>query len=139
MEYSIHNFNFYGMKSTENALNWFEIAVTDIARAKKFYETVFDIEMFQIEMMGMIMAFFPTDDSKGNVGGGLVQSDMHKPSMEGSIIYLNGNPDLASALSKIEEAGGQVVMPKTFVSDTIGYMAFFIDTEGNKVALHSGN
>ncbi len=127
------------MKSTENALNWFEIAVTDIARAKKFYETVFDIEMFQVEMMGMIMAFFPTDDSTGKVGGGLVQSDMHKPSTEGTVIYLNGNPDLSLALGKIEGAGGKVVMPKTFISDTVGYMAFFIDTEGNKVALHSGN
>ena len=127
------------MKSTENALNWFEIAVTDIARAKKFYETVFDIEMFQVEMMGMIMAFFPTDESTGKVGGGLVQSDMHKPSTEGTVIYLNGNPDLELALGKIEGAGGKVVMPKTFISDTVGYMAFFIDTEGNKVALHSGN
>lgn len=126
------------MKSTENALNWFEIAVNDIARAKKFYETVFDMEMSQQEMMGMKMAFFPTDDSTGKVSGALVQSDMHKPSAEGAVIYLNGNPDLTLALGKIDGAGGKIIMPKTFISDTIGYMAFFIDTEGNKVAIHSG-
>lgn len=126
------------MKSTENALNWFEIAVSDIARAKKFYETVFDIEMYQMEMNGMQMAFFPTENMSTNVGGGLVQGDMYKPSAEGAVIYLNGNPDLALALGKIEGAGGKVVMSKTLINDEIGYMAFFIDTEGNKVALHSG-
>jgi len=63
---------------------------------------------------------------------------MHKPSEEGVVIYLNGNPDLALAPGRVEEAGGRVVMPKTLISEEIGYMAFFIDTEGNKVALHSG-
>lgn len=126
------------MKSTENALNWFEIAASDISRAKKFYERVFEIEMPQQEMTGMKMAFFPTENMSTNVGGGLVQSDMHKPSADGVLIYLNGNPDLSVALGKVEGAGGKVVMPKTLISDEIGYMAFFIDTEGNKVALHSG-
>jgi len=126
------------MKTTENALNWFEISVNDIIRAKKFYETVFEIEMTLKDMMGMKMAFFPTDDSSGKVGGGLVQSEMHKPSTDGAVIYLNGNPDLALALGRIETAGGKIVMPKAFISNEIGYMAFFIDTEGNKVALHSG-
>jgi len=126
------------MKSTENALNWFEIAVTDIARAKKFYETVFDIEMYQMEINGMQMAFFPMDSMSDKVGGGLVQHEMYKPSTDGAVIYLNGNPDLAQALGKVEGAGGRIVMPKTLINEEIGYMAFFIDTEENKVALHSG-
>ena len=125
------------MKSTENALNWFEIAVSDIVRATKFYEKVFDIEMQQMDMNGMLMAFFPTENMSTNVGGGLVQHEMSKPSADGVVVYLNGNPDLAVALAKIEGAGGKVVMPKTLITDDIGYMAFFIDTEGNKVALHS--
>jgi len=125
------------MKSTENALNWFEIAVNDIARAKKFYETVFEIEMYQMDMNGMLMAFFPTENMSTNVGGGLVQHEMYKPSTEGAVIYLNGNPDLAIPLGRVEEAGGKIVMPKTLINDEIGYMAFFIDSEGNKVAMHS--
>lgn len=125
------------MKTTENALNWFEIAVSDIARAQKFYEVVFGIDMVRHDMMGMQMAFFPTDDSTGKVSGGLVQSDMHKPGAEGSVIYLNGNPDLAIALDRIGGAGGKVLMPRTLVSDSVGYMAFFMDTEGNKVGIHS--
>ena len=85
------------------------------------------------------MAFFPSENMSGKVSGGLVQGPMHKPSLDGAKIYFNGNPDLSEALSKIEAAGGKVTMPKTKISDDIGYMAFFIDTEGNGVALHSGN
>jgi len=125
------------MDTTANALNWFEISVTDMARAKKFYEEVFRIAMEQQEMMGMTMAYFPADMMNGKVGGGLVESPYHKPSTDGAKIYLNGNPDLDIALGKVEAAGGQVTMPKTKISDEIGYMAFFIDTEGNAVAMHS--
>jgi predicted enzyme related to lactoylglutathione lyase len=125
------------MTDKENSLNWFEISVSDIKRAKKFYETVFGIEMQEQEMMGMKMAFFPYKDMNAKVSGALVQSDMHKPSTDGAKIYLNANPDLANALSKIEAAGGKVVMPKTRISDDVGCMAFFIDTEGNNVGLHS--
>ena len=125
------------MTSKENSLNWFEISVTDINRAKKFYETIFGIELQKQEMMGMQMAFFPSEDMNAKVSGGLVQGPMHKPSADGAKIYLNGNPDLANALSKVEHAGGKVVMPKTKISDDIGFMASFIDSEGNNVALHS--
>ena len=125
------------MTDKENTLNWFEISVTDIKRATKFYETIFGIKMEQQEMMGMKMAFFPSENMNGKVSGGLVQGPMHKPSADGAKVYLNGNPDLANALSKIEAAGGKVVMPKTKISDEIGYMAHFIDSEGNNVALHS--
>lgn len=126
------------MTAKENALNWFEISVSDINRAKKFYETIFGIDMQQQEMMGMKMAFFPSEDMNGKVSGGLVQGPMHKPSADGSKIYFNGNPDLSDSLSRIEKAGGKVTMPKTKISDDIGFMAFFTDTEGNNVALHSG-
>ena len=127
------------MTAQENALNWFEISVSDIKRATKFYETVFGIQMEQQEMMGMQMAFFPAENMNGKVSGGLVQWPMHKPSADGAKIYLNGNPDLSNALSKIEMAGGKVIMPKTKISDDIGHMAYFVDSEGNTVALHSNH
>lgn len=91
------------------------------------------------EMMGMQMAFFPSEDMNGKVSGGLVQGPMHKPSADGAKIYLNGNPDLSAALSRVEAAGGKVLMPKTKISDDIGFMAFFTDSEGNNVALHSNH
>lgn len=127
------------MTSQTNALNWFEISVSDIKRAVTFYEAVFGIEMPVQEMMGMQMAYFPSEDMNGKVSGALVQGPMNTPSADGAKIYLNGNPDLANALSKIEGAGGKILMPKTKISDEIGYMAFFTDSEGNTVALHSNN
>jgi predicted enzyme related to lactoylglutathione lyase len=124
------------MTNTANALNWFEIPAGDINRAAKFYETIFSIEMQRMEMGGS-MAFFPAGMEGGKVGGALVQSPMHKPSEDGAVIYLNGNPDLEMVLGKVESAGGKIVMPKTKITDEIGYMAFFTDTEGNKVGVHS--
>jgi uncharacterized protein len=125
------------MNPQANSINWFEIPAGDIKRAKKFYENIFATEMPTQEMMGMQMAFFPAEPGNGKVAGALVQSDMHKPSKEGSVVYLNANPNMDTVVSKIETAGGKVVMPKTKISDEIGHMAFFIDSEGNRVALHS--
>ncbi len=127
------------MDKNANAINWFEISVSDIARATKFYETIFDTKLEQTEMMGMKMAMFPSENMNGKVSGALVQSQMHKPSADGAKIYFNGNPDMGVAMGKVEAAGGKVTMPKTKISDDIGYMGFFTDSEGNAVALHSGN
>lgn len=128
------------MSKNTNAINWFEIPAADIVRAKKFYEAIFEIEMHEMEMGGMKMAGFPGDGSNAKVGGALVQSNMHKVSTEGgTILYLNGNPDLQIVLDRITTAGGTVVMPKTLITEQIGYMAFFVDSEGNTIALHSGS
>lgn len=124
-----------------NALNWFEIPATDINRAKSFYESIFGINMGEVvDMMGMQMVFFPYDPQSGKVSGGLAQSDMHKPSQDGSIIYLNANEaGMENILNRIVDNGGSVVMPKTQINEDIGYMSFFIDSEGNRMALHSNN
>lgn len=126
------------MSSETNAINWFEIPATDIARAKKFYEAIFEITMDEMEMPGMKYAMFPFNPMKAKVAGGLAQSPMHKPGTTGSIIYLNANPDLQNVLNRVEVAGGKVIMPKTSIGQN-GFMAFFIDSEGNSMALHSNN
>ncbi|MEO5593033.1 MAG: VOC family protein [Chitinophagaceae bacterium] len=122
-----------------NALNWFKIPVTDSARFKKFYETIFDIKLDTREMMGMEMSFFPNEmqTNTGKVSGSLVKGPTHKPSMDGAIVYLNANPAIQTVIDKVEKAGGKMLMPKTLINDHIGYMAFFADTEGNRVALHA--
>lgn len=127
------------MDNTTNALNWFEIATTDLARAQQFYETVFGIKMDAMDLPNIQMRTFPGDGMNGKVGGALVKSGMHKPSKEGAVIYLNANPDLNDSLSRVEKAGGKVLVPKTHISDDIGYMAFFEDSEGNTVAMHSNS
>lgn len=119
-----------------NVLNWFEIPVTDMARAVKFYCTVMGYEsMYQMNMGGIDMAFFPMEGE--GVGGSLSKGEGFTPTTDGSVIYLNGNPDLAIPLSKIEEAGGKIILPKQLITEEIGYMAIFIDSEGNRVAFHS--
>ncbi|HEX7846364.1 MAG TPA: VOC family protein [Chitinophagaceae bacterium] len=119
----------------QNTVNWFEIPAADIGRAKKFYQTILGGEMNETEMFGTKMAFFPSDGS--NVAGALVQGNDYAPSTQGTLVYLNGGNDLNNALSKVEAAGGKVIVPKTQISPELGYFAIFFDTEGNKLALHS--
>jgi predicted enzyme related to lactoylglutathione lyase len=119
----------------QNLINWFEIAVKDLTRAKKFYGTILGVELKEVDMFGTKMAFFPSDGQ--NVSGSLVQGDDYTPSTEGSLIYLNGGSNLETILSKVEAAGGKIFVPKTQISPEMGYFAIFMDSEGNKMALHS--
>ncbi|HEY9362505.1 MAG TPA: VOC family protein [Chitinophagaceae bacterium] len=123
----------------KNAISWFEIPTTDLDRAQKFYETIFDIELVPMDMPDLKMRMFPVEDPMTAIGGALVfNKDFYKPSStDGTLIYLNGNPDVQNILNKIEAAGGKITVPKTQISPEIGYMAVFIDTEGNRIALHS--
>jgi hypothetical protein len=121
-----------------NVLNWFEIPVNDMERAVKFYCSIFGYEsMYITNMEGFDMAFFPMEGE--GVGGALVKGEWYKPTQDGSLIYLNGNPDLAAVLDKVEAAGGKVILPKRMINEEIGFMGVFIDIEGNRVALHSNN
>jgi predicted enzyme related to lactoylglutathione lyase len=122
-----------------NALNWFEIPAADFDRAKKFYETLLDYQMPEMQMGPVKMGFFLYDMPGGKVGGAICKSDMHKPSETGSIIYLNCQPNLQAALDKVEAAGGKILQQKTKISpdQELGNIAFITDTEGNKVGLHS--
>ena len=124
------------MDSTTNSLNWFEIPAKDLARAKKFYEKVFGIKMMDMEMGDMTAAMFPMEPGSGKANGCLAKSKMHKPAKSGCVVYLNANPDLKTSLGRVEKAGGTVDMPKTSIGPN-GFMAFFIDTEGNRIGMHS--
>jgi len=124
------------MDKTTNSLNWFEIPANDLERSKKFYETIFNIQMDPMEMDDSKMAFFPWEAGSGKATGAVVQSNQHKPSMEGTLVYLNANPNMEGVLAKVEKAGGQVLLPKTSIGEH-GNIAFIMDTEGNKVGIHS--
>jgi len=122
-----------------NAISWFEIPATDLPRAQKFYENIFGIQMIPMDMENIKMRMFPLTDMMTQVGGAVVDSGgFHKPSLtEGPLIYLNGNPDVQKVLDKVEAAGGKIMVPKTQISPEYGYMAVFIDSEGNRIGLHS--
>jgi uncharacterized protein len=122
----------------KNAISWFEIPATDLNRATKFYETIFDIKLSPLDLPNIKMRMFPLEDMMG-VGGAVVDSGgFHKPSAtDGPLIYLNGNPDVQKVLDKVEGAGGKIMVPKTVISPEYGDMAVIIDTEGNRIGLHS--
>ena len=125
-----------------NVITWFEIPVTDSARAKKFYETILDIKMNTqvIAETKEELTFFPAvpgviQTTSGRVSGILLKSERAKPSKEEALIYLNAYPLIQTVIDKIENAGGHIVAPKTKM--IAGYFSIFIDSEGNMVALHA--
>jgi predicted enzyme related to lactoylglutathione lyase len=127
------------MNIHENSLNWFEIPVTDLQRAKHFYQVVFAIHMEESFLNDMHLAYFPTIPGNGKATGALVQGPGHIPSLEGTIVYLNAGQDLQQPLNRVETEGGKILSPKTLIGPQMGYMAFIEDTEGNRVALHSAD
>ena len=122
-----------------NVINWFEIPAKNFSRACDFYSKVLNGEVQQMEMgdptvkMGFLPGFNPED---GTVGGAVVEGEGYEPSDKGAVVYLNGGDDLNEPLSRVSDAGGEVVLPKTDIGEN-GFFAQFIDTEGNRVALHS--
>jgi len=123
----------------DNAISWFEIPTTDLDRAQKFYEAIFDITLNPMDTPNIKMRMFQLDDMMTGVGGAIVYSGgFHKPSAtEGVLIYLNGNPDVQNVLDKVEKAGGKIMVPKTEISPEYGFIGVFLDTEGNRIGLHS--
>ena len=118
-----------------HALNWFEIPVGDFARAKAFYERVLGISISAMPMGPVTMGMLSSDPNA--VGGAIVHGDGGTPSESGTLVYLNGGDDLAPMLARVVEAGGSVLVPKTEIGNDFGFFAHFIDTEGNRVGLHS--
>lgn len=122
----------------QHAVSWFEIPVTDIDRAQRFYETIFNVNMISLDFPNIKMRMFPVD-SPDSIAGALCDSGgFHQPSAtHGPLVYLNANPDVQIVLDRIEAAGGKILVPKTEISPEYGCMAVFLDTEGNRVALHN--
>jgi uncharacterized protein len=121
----------------KNAINWFAIPASDLQRAVKFYDTIFNFKMNVMKMGNEDMAFFPSE--QGAVGGHIYTLKNFKPAGDGVILFLNGGDNLQEILDRVESAGGKIVTPKTQISPDVGYMCYFTDSEGNKIALHSPN
>ncbi|HMC96081.1 MAG TPA: hypothetical protein VKG92_00365 [Flavobacteriales bacterium] len=119
----------------KDLISWFEIPVYDIHRAAAFYNAIYSMEMEVGYNGDFAMAYFPAD--KG-IGGALIAGPGCIPNDTGVLIYLNAGSDLDSVLGRVELAGGRVIMPKTLISESAGNFALFIDSEGNRLALHEG-
>jgi predicted enzyme related to lactoylglutathione lyase len=118
----------------KNFVSWFEIPAYNHYRSVAFYNYIYGIQMTSVELNGFAMGFFPAESG---IGGAIVSGPGCVPSEIGPLLYLNGGEDLNNVLSKVNEAGGRVIMEKTFLSESAGYFAMFIDSEGNRLALHS--
>jgi hypothetical protein len=120
-------------------ISWFQIPATDIARARRFFETVCAVELEQLPATpGMDMWAFPADPRLGEIGGALVCGAGAVPGATGTMVFLDAEPDLQAMLDRVEPAGGRILIPRTAIGmDRAGYFAVISDTEGNTIGLHS--
>lgn len=117
-------------------IGWFEISVSDMERAKTFYESVFNININVMDFGGILMGWFPNISEGKGVTGALIQHESYSPSQEAALVYFMSE-DVQNELDRVEAAGGKIYQQKTKISDEQGFMGVFIDSEGNRIALHS--
>ena len=120
----------------KNMVGWFEIPVANMDRAQTFYETVFQVKLDVQNFGGLLMGWFPFAEGKEGAAGTLIKQDSYIPSQEGTLVYFMSD-DVENELDRVEPAGGKIYQPKTQISPEHGFMGVFIDSEGNRVALHS--
>ncbi|MBD79302.1 MAG: glyoxalase [Crocinitomicaceae bacterium] len=126
------------MSQEMNVVTWFEIPVNDMDRAVGFYQNILDVELNLNDMGPNKMAWFPWSQGAPGSAGTLIKGEGYAPSAEGSVVYFSCEPDLQESLDKVESNGGKVLVPKMGIGE-FGFIAQIMDTEGNRVALHSSN
>jgi uncharacterized protein len=112
---------------------YFEIPVTDLDRAMRFYSSVFGCEFSREDIHGNEMALFPFNGNNSGITGALAKGESYKPSISGSLIYLS-TVNIEDILEKVTSHGGEILFPKTAAGE-YGYVAEFKDLEGNRIAL----
>ncbi len=118
-----------------NPVGWFDIHVSNLERAKNFYETVFNVQFTDLPIEWGRQSFFPFYHESPNISGALVEKKDMQPSANNTVVYFE-TEDCVTEENRIVQAGGRVVQPKTHIGD-FGYVSIFIDTEGNTIGLHS--
>ena len=121
----------------QNMVGWFEIPVVNMDRAKTFYSSVFNIEIQVQDFAGTLMGWFPFAEDKPGASGSLVQHEMYAPSETQGVLVYFASEDVDIEMNRVEAAGGKVVQAKKQISPEVGYMGIFVDSEGNRIALHS--
>lgn len=118
-----------------NPVNWFEIYVQDMARAKKFYESVLQLKLEKIDNPDSEMWSFPMDVNRFGAGGTLVKMEGFPSGGNSTMVYFICT-DCATEASRVVAAGGRIHKPKISIGQ-YGFMALAFDTEGNMFGLHS--
>ncbi len=123
------------MSTQWNPVGWFEIPVTEMARAKAFYEHVFNLTLEEHLMGPLLMAWFPMKEGVAGAAGSLVKGKGYEPSLEGVLVFFT-TLDIESVLSRAREKDGYVLAEKTSIGEH-GFIALIQDSEGNRIGLHS--
>ncbi len=118
-----------------NPFNWVSIPTADIDRAITFYNSVFELSLEKVEMLGDDLAFFNMDQDAYGASGALIAGET-PPGQDGPVVFFGCADDLQNTLDRVADAGGQVQAPKFPIGEN-GFLAFFTDSEGNKIGLHS--
>ena len=116
-----------------NPVVHFEIPVTDLDRAVRFYEAVFETKLSRQDVDGYAMAFFPRADGKPGASGALAKGDVYVPSKSGAILYFDV-PQIDPVLTRATANAGKVLYPKKDIGEA-GFVAEIEDSEGNRIAL----
>lgn len=119
----------------KNPIGWFEIPVTDIDRATKFYEALFDIKLKRQDTMGYEMVWFPMADDTYGASGALMKGPGYDVGSKGPVIYFTC-PDIEAALKLADSIGGKTILQKKDIGE-YGYIGWLADSEGNTIALHT--
>ena len=122
-------------ETMKNLISIVEIPVVNFPEAVKFYQNILDVTIQEMEMGGVTLGVLP--NAEGTVNVVLAKGGDYKPTTEGAVLYLNAGKDLQPMLDKVKQNGGRILVPKTEISPEMGFFALFIDTEGNKMGLHS--
>ena len=118
-----------------NVAVWFEIPAANFQRAVAFYESIFDTKLVCEKWGPADMAVFPHEEKAAS--GCIMAGEGYRPTKDGALVYIHSKVDLDVPLSKVKKAGGSVALPKTALPEGMGYFAHFVDSEGNRVGIHS--
>jgi predicted enzyme related to lactoylglutathione lyase len=122
-------------KPVKNPIGWFEIYVDDLARARRFYEAVFQIKLRPLEGAGPDMLAFPSSMDQYGAGGALVHMDGFKSGGNSTLVYFSC-ADCSEEEARVVAAGGRIQKPKMSIGQ-YGWISLVIDTEGNMLGLHA--
>ena len=117
-----------------NTIVWADIPVADMDRARQFYGAVLQSEIPLMDGANGDVALLPMEP--GDAGADLVKSENAKPGVAGATVYLNSNGDPEGMIERAVAAGGQLAMPVTDMGEMVGFIGYFIDSEGNRVGVH---
>ncbi|CAM1344501.1 VOC family protein [Tenacibaculum amylolyticum] len=121
--------------NTANPVCWFDINVSNIERAKKFYETVFDIKLTDLPIEWGKQSTFPFENNGINATGALVEKEDYVPSENNTVVYFLSH-NCTTEENRVESAGGKIIKSKTPIGE-FGFISILLDTEGNTIGLHS--